>query len=129
MRGFVKRVLLTVGGFPQKTPATPRQKKYYTAPSLPSGPLTFPTANEENISALTQKNVFSGMKTQDYVSILRLTRLPLVSITKTKTEIKSTFKPLFQSNRLKYRSLSPRSFLRSLLIASDECWDFITVCP
>ena len=37
-----------------KETARPHQKKYYTVPSLPSGPVTVPTANERNNSGLTQ---------------------------------------------------------------------------
>lgn len=43
-----------------KETARPHQKKDYTVPSLPSGPVPFPTANERNIFGVTQKNVFAG---------------------------------------------------------------------
>lgn len=37
-----------------KETARPHQTKYYTVPSLPSGPETFPTANKRNTFGLTQ---------------------------------------------------------------------------
>lgn len=37
-----------------KETAKPHQKKYYSVPSLPSGPVTFSTANERNTFGLTQ---------------------------------------------------------------------------
>lgn len=71
--GVCQACITHCGWVASKKPATSHQKKYYTVPSLPPGPVTSPTANEGNISGLTQIMSSQGPKlkiTYDNMKVL-----------------------------------------------------------
>lgn len=71
--GFVKHVLLTVGGLPQRSQRHPIRRNITLCLCYPPGPVTSPTANEGNISVSTQIMSSQGPKhkiTHDNMKVL-----------------------------------------------------------